>query len=241
MKVYLNSITGIDDAIISMYMSKRSWTREKEVDIRKLVETCTYRNGRTKQGLEDEVVNRFDSELLKIFKWGKKHITLLRYMDISVTVQGLHRGATDDFDSHAKRLDNRIVRSSTRLATYTTEEISEWYEDKIIPTDIALAYLGINTPEEIVYNNNIYVKSPNGYILKGMENLHDVRRGLYMLSLPMDFIFKVNVTEFAHIVKERDKNSSAAPELKLMIESLITQLEEWYPMLNRKLFYDIKN
>ena len=33
MKVYVNKITGIDDAIVSMFMSKRSWTRELEEDI----------------------------------------------------------------------------------------------------------------------------------------------------------------------------------------------------------------
>ena len=30
MKVYLNEITGLADALTSMYMSKRSWTRELE-------------------------------------------------------------------------------------------------------------------------------------------------------------------------------------------------------------------
>lgn len=34
MKTYLNQISGIDDAIVSMFMSKRSWTREKELHIR---------------------------------------------------------------------------------------------------------------------------------------------------------------------------------------------------------------
>ncbi len=37
MKVYLNKITGVDDALVSLLMSKRSWTREKEIAIRKMV------------------------------------------------------------------------------------------------------------------------------------------------------------------------------------------------------------
>lgn len=37
MKVYLNKITGISDAMISMLMSKKSWTREKAEDIKNAV------------------------------------------------------------------------------------------------------------------------------------------------------------------------------------------------------------
>lgn len=242
MKVYLNSITGIDDAITSMYMSKRSWTRAKEEHIRKIVASCTDRNGKPYETMKDSI--DWD-ELLKLFKttvkWGTRHFTMLRYIDFSVTIEGLHRGGTDDLDSHAKRMDNRIIRSSTRLADYTSEEISEWYEDKIIPTDVALAYLGITTPDEIEHNDKTYVRASNGYIVKGMEKDKDVKRGLYMLSLPMNFIFKINLTELAHVVKERDKNSTAAPELKLAIESLLTQIQKQYDFINRELFYAIPN
>ena len=66
---------------------------------------------------------------------------MLRFEDISVVVEGLHRGATDDLDSHAKRMDNRIIRSSTRLADYHEGEVSEWYEDKIITWDEVLNIL----------------------------------------------------------------------------------------------------
>ena len=38
MEVHLNSITGIDDAIISMFESKRGLTREKELEIRREVQ-----------------------------------------------------------------------------------------------------------------------------------------------------------------------------------------------------------
>ena len=34
MKVYLNEVTGLADALVSMYMSKRTWTRELEEEIR---------------------------------------------------------------------------------------------------------------------------------------------------------------------------------------------------------------
>ena len=45
MKVYLNEISGLWQAIVSMYMSKRSWTREKEMEIMRLFEQCYDRHG----------------------------------------------------------------------------------------------------------------------------------------------------------------------------------------------------
>ena len=41
MTVYVNKVRGIDDAIVTMFMSKRSWTREKEMHIRDLVQQAT--------------------------------------------------------------------------------------------------------------------------------------------------------------------------------------------------------
>ena len=49
MKTYLNQISGIDDAIVSMFMSKRSWTREKELHIREVCRTVLRPDG----GLKD--------------------------------------------------------------------------------------------------------------------------------------------------------------------------------------------
>ena len=241
MKVYLNSITGIDDAIVTMYMSKRSWTREKEGRIRYVVSKVIDRNGKYYDTQDKALYDEFQSMLSKLFKWGKRHITMLRYIDLSITVEGLHRGAQDDFDSHAKRLDNRIVRSSTRLATYGNE-MSEWYKDKIYTTDEVCAFLDIELPNSFKSLEGItYVKTTNGYIREDLQDDKDVKRGLYMLSIPSNFIYKCNITEFAHIVKERDKNSSANPELKIMMELTIDKLCEWFGELDREFFYDIKN
>ena len=249
MKVVLTEMHSILDAIRTMYMSKRSWTEEKELELKEIIDVCTDRYGRpltTLDSFDFPEKMKFDEECRKLFKWGAKHITMLRFLDCSVIVEGLHRGGTDDFDAHAKRLENRIIRSSTRLATYETEEISEWYQDKIIPTDIALAYLGISTPDTIEYDGNTYVRTTNGYIIKGMENDKDVKRGLYMLSLPMTFTFKVNITELAHIYKERGSkdggaHGTAAPELQIMIEILVDQVNEWYPWITRELLLEIIN
>lgn len=244
MKVYLTEMHSIRDAIRTMYMSKRTWDQEIEEKIAYLTENCTKHNGHP---IHNQLTPEFEKEVKKLFKWGQHHITMLRFLDMSVVVEGLHRGATDDLDSHAKRMDNRIIRSSTRLADYTSNEISEFYSDKIIPTDVALAYLNINTPEEITYNGEQYVRAANGYIKKGMENNRDVKRGLYMLSLPMNFTFKVNITEFAHIYMERGSrkygvaHGSAAPELQDMIEDLMDQLNEWYPDITREYLAGVEN
>lgn len=235
MNVYLNSITGIDDAIVAMYFSKRTWTRELEEHIRK---TCAKKfvfHNSTKE--DDEEIDKWISQICKM---GWKHITILRYIDFSVTVEGLHRAGQDDWDAHAKRYDNRIIRSSTRLATFDYE-MSDYYKDKIIPTDIALYQLGIEAPSEIEHNGIKYVKTVNGYIREDMKDNKDVKRGLYMLSIPSNFIFKVNLTEWAHVYKERNENGTANPEVKELAENLATLIEEQIPQFDRKLLLKIMN
>lgn len=248
MKVYVNGIDGIADAITSMYMSKRSWTREKEENIRYVTDIMTLSNGayykpsNTSSNLLD--VNSINNEFVKwmdtVTKWGAKHTTMLRFIDISVTVEGLHRGAQDDLDSHSMRFNNRIIRSSTRLADYNEGEMSDYYRGKILPTDTALAILGVETPETIEVDGDIYVKGVNGYILKGMENNKDVKRGLYMLSIPSNFIFKVNFVDWAHVYKQRCKSSNANPELKEVVEAIQNEIEETMPWLNRELINRIE-
>lgn len=245
MKVYLNKITGIDDAIVSMYMSKRSWTRELEEKIRDAVYLCTKRGGGLHTtGLSERhqaVCDFFIGELNKLVKWGKRHMTMLRFIDISVTVEGMHRAGQDDVDSHAKRFDNRIIRSSTRLAKFGVNEMSDYYRGKIVPTDVALAALGIITPNEIEYDGKKYIKTVNGYVLEGMENNKDVLRGLYMLSIPSNFIFKCQLTEWAHVYKERNKNGTANQEVKDFCEAVCDQLEAMVPQFNRELLEAIPN
>lgn len=248
MKVYLNEITGIADAMVAMYMSKRTWTRQLEDDIR---DTCSYCLlwGKAVErcdnfehcdiGCQDHYT-KYDGMLDKLLKWGTKHITLLRYIDFSITVEGLHRGGMDDLDSHAMRFNNRIIRSSTRLATFG-DEMSEWYEGKIIPTDMALGLLGHNLPERIQKDGRTYIRTTNGYIEEALKDNKDAKRGLYMLSIPSNFIFKVNLTEWAHVYKERNKDSAANPEVKRCVEMIADRIEEFQPKFNRKLFMAIKN
>lgn len=243
-KIYLNRIDGWDDAIISMFLSKRTLTRELECDIRK--EVCRCANAwfdiDNPKGALVSGTEKLDEWLRKLFKWCPKHITMGRFLDFSFTVYGLHRAGQDDLDSHAKRMENRIIRSSTRLADFSQGEMSSFYEGKVIPTDAALAVLGIKVPDELEYNGQTYVKGVNGYILKGMEDNKDVKRGLYMLSIPSNFIFKINLTEFAHVFKERNMNGTANQEVKECIESATDQLfEASRGFIDRNLLMAIKN
>lgn len=240
MKIYVNEITGIADAIVTMFMSKRSWTREKETEIRNTCEAVLDRHGRILADADKEALEKYNTWLDSLVKWGWRHTTMLRFIDISVTVEGLHRAGQDDWDSHAARFNNRIIRSSTRLASFGYE-VSDWYSDKIIPTDTAFEYLGIDTPDTIEKDGVTYVKTINGYIREDLKDSADVKRGLYMLSIPSNFIFKINLTEWGHVFKERNSEGTANPEVKMCCEAIASQIEEIQPKFNRELFLKIKN
>lgn len=242
MNLYVNAISGIDDAMVSMLMSKRSWTREKEIHLREICQKVLRPNGSLKDhdfSLSSEL-EEFTRWMDKLVKWGQRHITILRFIDMSVTVEGLHRAGQDDWDSHAKRFNNRIIRSSTRLADFSYE-LSDWYKDKIIPTDLALKEMGITLPDVLEYDGDKYVKSINGYIKSGHENNPDVKRGLYMLSIPSNFIFKVDLAEWSHVYKERNQYSNANPEVKQLCEGIAEQLQQFHGQLTRDLFLRIPN
>lgn len=243
MEVYLNRIDGWDDAIISMFLSKRTLTRELELDIRREVAACTNKDPEVGPiGMLVNPTDKLNDWLTKLFKWAPIHITMGRFLDFSFTVYGLHRAGQDDVDAHTMRMNNRIIRSSTRLADFSHGEMSEYYQGKILPTDMALTMLGISTPNKIEYEGKTYIKGVNGYILEGMENDKDVKRGLYMLSIPSNFIFKINLTEYAHVYKERNKKSGANPEVKICIEAATNALEEAsVGFINRELLLKVKN
>lgn len=245
MEVYLNRIDGWDDAILTMFYSKRTITREFERSVRNAVYESTCQNpyyGVVGKLIDSDYWEDVKGWLTTLFKWAPHHITMGRFLDFSFTVYGMHRAGQDDWDAHAERFNNRIIRSSTRLADFKGGEMSSYYSGKIVPTDVALAALGITTPDEIEYEGQTYVRAVNGYILKGMENNKDVKRGLYMLSIPSNFIFKVNLTEFAHVYKERREDGTAAPEVKQACEWMVDWLEgASRGFINRELLMSIQN
>lgn len=239
MNIYLNEISGLWQAITAMYMSKRSWSREKEVDIQRCCLANYYMPG-GKRDVEEPLTEEMEDYLSKLFKWAPNHITLGRFLDFAFTVEGMHRGAQDDFDSHAMRLGNRILRSSTRLASFGGGEKSAYYQDKIITTDEALDLMGQELPEHINVNYMRYVRAANGYIREDYADNQDVKRGLYMLCIPSNFTFRCNATDFAHIVKERDSHGHAHPELKEAVEEMKRLLQEQIPQLTDEYWHKVK-
>lgn len=241
MEVYLNRVSGIDDAIVSLFMSKRTWTRKLENEIRQMTRDLFTETGKWGEKSIGAFANhKFENWMDKLVRQGVEHITLLRFINFSITVEGLHRAGQDDWDSHAKRFGNCIVRTSTRLSKFDCE-MSDYYKDKILPTDLALQKLNISIPEEFTAKGVTWVKTANGYVQEDYAEDKDVLRGLYMLSIPSNFIFKINLTEWAHVYKERNECSHANPEVKEMCERIATAIEEFVPWFNRELFLAIKN
>lgn len=245
MEIFVNSITGIDDAICTMYLSKHNLDREKEIYIRNTCKDVLDRYGHIYANANEEKLEEYNNWIKKLCNFGKRHITMLRFIDISCSVYGLHRAGQDDVDAHTCRFNNRIIRNSSRFVGIKNEEnlqnMSEYYKDKVLTTDAALAILGITTPEEIEYNGKIYLRAFNGYIEKGMENNQDVKRGLYNLGFPSNFLFKVNLTEWSHVFKERNENGGANPEVKKWCEMIADEIQMIQPSFNRELFLEIKN
>lgn len=242
MKVTVKSITGFEDAFIAMYMSKRTWTPELDKEIRNVCNNVLDQNGNIKTWTCTEAdIRKFDNWLSMLLKMGRKHITLLRFIDISIMTEGLHRAGQDDVDAHVRRFDNRIIRNSTRLATFLEDEISDFYKDKIITTDKALKLVNINMPETIEYEGDAYIKTLNGYIKKEYKDNKDVKRGLYMLSIPSNFISKINLCEWGHVFKERNKDGGANPEVKEWAESITTQIRKFHGRITRDYLLSIEN
>jgi len=230
MKVYLNSTTGIADAMVSMLMSKRNWTKAKEDELRELV----YNNVDYKGNLNKSVDPKFAVQMDKLIKYGvdQTHTTLLRFIDLSFTVEGLHRGGQDDWDSHTKRFDNRLIRASTRLGDFKEGEVSDYYKDKIRFPFQVLEALGIAMPLSYVDRdtNQTFVKAEYGYVLEDMEDNKDVKRGLYPESIPSNFIFKIQYPELCHVTQFRDLKSNANPEVQELAERIkiiVTVSNEW--------------
>lgn len=232
MKVYLNEITGLADALVSMYMSKRTWTRELEEQIRrdcKLLNILSDDNS-----WHEDIKRRMDKRIESFCKFAWKHITMLDFITLSVTVEGLHRAGQDDWDAHAYRFNNRIIRSSTRLADFGEDEMSDFYKDKIIPTETALEMLGIETPQTIEKDGQTFVLAQGGYVREDLKNNRDAKRGLYRMCIPSNFIFKINLAQWAHVYKMRNKDGSANPEVKEVAERIQDAVEEILPWFDRE-------
>ena len=242
MNVTVNSITGFEDAFVAMYMSKRTWTPKLDKDIRSTCDAVLDRNGRIIENCSADNLEKFNKWLGMLLRMGRKHITVLRYIDISIMTEGIHRGGQDDIDAHARRFDNRIIRSSTRLAEFSDGEMSDFYRDKVLTSEEALkSVLGIDMPETIEYEGSTYFKSTNGYIKEEYKDDKDVKRGLYMLSIPSNFISKINLCEYGHVFKERNENGGANPEVKQWAEDVMNQITNIHYQITREYVLSIQN
>lgn len=233
MKVYLNEITGMADGLVTLYLSKRTWTPELDEEIR--VEWNDFYEGTIDKEAYKIAKARTEKRIESFCKYAWMHTTMLDFITVSATVEGIHRAGQDDWDAHTCRFNNRIIRASTRLADFAEGEMSDFYKGKIIPTDVALLqHFHTCLPPEIVEDGQVYVKAPNGYILKEMKDNRDVKRGLYMESIPSNFIFKVNMAQWAHVYRLRNKNGTANPEVKQLAEMLQDEIEKQMPWFNRE-------
>ena len=231
MKVYLNEITGVADALVSMYMSKRTWTPDMDEKIRDMWKV--YTAGYLIPGLS-EITVEIDKLIDTFCKYAWKHTTMLDFITISVTVKGLHRAGQDDWDAHACRYNNRIIRSSTRLADFDEGEMSDFYKGKILPTEMALGVMGITLPLTLTFGDQMYVKTEGGYIREDLKDNRDVKRGLYRLCIPSNFIFKCNLAQWAHVYRMRNASGTANPEVKEVAEKIQDALQEKLPWFDRE-------
>lgn len=240
MNVYLNEVAGLADALTSMYMSKRTWTRKLEEEIRhdcNIVDhlgACELSHAPAILQEYKDSENRMNKRIESFCKFAWKHITMLDFITLSVTVEGLHRAGQDDWDAHAYRFNNRIIRSSTRLADFSKDEMSDFYKDKIIPTEMALTMLGIEIPQTIEEDGQTFVLTEGGYIREDLKDNRDAKRGLYRMCIPSNFIFKINLAQWAHVYKMRNKNGSANPEVKEVAERIQDEVEKVLPWFDRE-------
>lgn len=90
--------------------------------------------------------------------------------------------------------------------------MSDWYKDKII------------YPKE---DNDFHVKDLNkfistnfGFVREDLKEDKDVLRGLVPLAVPQNNINCISFRELRYIYYRRGEHTTAAPELKLMMEEL---------------------
>lgn len=226
-------LSGWDSAIRALYMSHSSYSPDLE---KKLLNAEAFENKLISERNKNAVLEPgayFDldaskvpedwlwyrDQKRKVVKYGSKHITLLRFVDVSFVVTGLHRGAQDDFDSHAARFDNRIVRASSRTKDNEERtEVSDYYKGKILTFQDLIDIFKL--PEDVFSNGTVYKRTALGYVAADEADNPDVRRGHCTLAFSSMFTCKCNITQWCHVLREREINGYAHPELKDMVEKV---------------------
>lgn len=256
MKFMLKSISGLESAIASLKFTRRTWSPEWDAEMRRIIHTVFDRNGFiTENDVDEDDYSAAMNMLTKLGKYGAGvgnamydagHETLLRFIDLEVIVLGLHRGAQDDLDAHAMRMQNRIVRASSRSGNSTNDGMmSDWYNERVLrfedildaPVNIGEGAVSLESlyPEniEMKIGDKVYkmVKTPHGYIREDCVENGDAQRGLYTLAMASNCIFKVSFHDMRHIYMRRNEFTHASPELAEGIEDLADQIEKALPIL----------
>ena len=237
MKINIVEISGYISAICAMYMTNRNLTAERKGHIIDVVEKATNRYGFIKPD-ESEEKKEFLNYMEKTITYGIKHEhhQILKFIDVHIHMEGLHRAAQDDYDAHAKRLE--IIRSTTRTtkgANYA--EFSDFYKSKVMSFDEMHDHLnGFTMGEEVTLSNGTqWIKKPWGYVLAEYANNPDVIRGLTPLGMSSENISKVPYGEhLQHIYnlrRENPKGKNANPELQQAMEMLRDDLSVKCPPL----------
>lgn len=268
MEFNLYKVSGYEEAILSLRMSKGKFYSPKIAkDIQNLVYVLTneqgflnteqqynvklslvdYSNNNKVTGNYEKDLNEFKRLLgltLNNAMGEHNHHTLMKYIDISFFTDGLHRGAQDDLDSHAIAFNNRITRFSSRLAVIDKQEVSEWYQDKIIPFDKVIKVFGVDVPQQIESGGDIFEYTPFGYVLQKYNKIHednglrkDVLRGGMNLGMPSNALWKTDLFNLRYVYQMRSKLTKAAPELRIGMEQLADQIEQSIPVFGEKFRY----
>ena len=281
MKVHVIGISGYAEAINALRISKgKFYSYEKLREIQQLVGLLTDERGflvdenlfkqnletalwvdreRTQQNMK--VTGNYKEDVAEFYRLleltkdnamgSQKHQTLMEYLDISFITEGMHRGAQDDLDSHARSFNNRITRFSTRLAEIEEVKISDWYDGKVIPFGLAdelIASTGLRDamPDKIVSYGNTYVKTPFGYVLEKHATVpakngfdKDVQRGLMPLGMESTAQWKIGASSLRYVYKMRSKFTKTNPELKIAMELLADELEKVFPVFGQHFRYEL--
>lgn len=269
MKFQLMSITGLESAIASMKFTRRSWTPEWDAQMREKVHAMFTRDGFYNYQSSDGDARLWVNKQLEILRkigcgygdaWiDAGHETLLRFIDFEVIVTGLHSQGIADLDAHVMRMNNRMVRSSSRSGNATnTDELSDWYKSRVMTFDDLMRMLrgakDENTDADlydqfpnsinVTFNRDgkevecVMIKTPHGYIREDLIDNGDAQRGLYHLGMSSNCIFKINFHDLRHVYKRRNEFTHAAPELAAGIEMLADQIEVALPTLGEMIRND---
>jgi hypothetical protein len=248
MKATVVEISGYVPAFIAMYTTGKNVDEERLDDILETVrQSCTFNGFRCDitEALPEHVkaknrehLTKFDGYMDKLMKYGiaHEHETLLDFIKISIFMEDLHRGAQDDWDAHARRLD--IIRSSTRAnkkSSGKNADLSDWYRGKVLTFDEALRENGTGLDNFKDRNGIEWVRTPWGYVRKDLEKDPDVLRGLVPLGLACDNISTVSFRNLRHIYDLRRPGSHAAPELQEAVEQVRNDLKVKCPVLGEHL------